>query len=276
MRGYFLTGVVFLLIIGGCGLGRKTVKQEPAAMVVADPGSPATGKITNSQFSEISFNAGIRIDAGGAENSVNATFRIKKDSIMWISARKLGFEIGRLMLTEDSVWLLDRINNQYFAGDYLFFQSQFGIDVDYNLVQALFLGDQLSNWSAEDVEIDCTDSKICVITYPQRYRVNQGRDHRARPEGSTVTDQKLTVSKVNGKILSNEIEIWGTGRKISARYSQFRPAGGTALLTGITDLEINNQGDITRVFIIADTYTSDGSNTYPFRIPGNYKPMTMN
>lgn len=273
MRGYCFQGVLFLfMIIGGCGLGRETVKQETEA---ADALPLPAFKVVETDFKDISYNAGILLDAGGSENSVNATFRITKDSIMWISARKMGFEIGRLMLTEDSVWLLDRINNQYFAGDYLFFQNQFGIDVDYNLVQALFLGDPLSNWSEDDIETDCSDSRICVITYPQRYRVNQGRDQRARPEGSTVTSQRVTVSKGNGKMLSNEIEIWGSGRKISAEYGQFRPAG-VSLLPGVTDIVINNQSEITKVSIIADSFKSDASNTYPFRIPGNYKPMTMN
>lgn len=269
---------IALIMSTGCALFKGPSEQEKKGLSAV---APSTVDIIETiqreavDFSELTFNAILGITVGGSENSVNATFRIRKDSVIWISARKLGFEIGRLMLTEDSVWLMDRINNQYFEGDYLFFQRQFNIDADYNLVESLLLGNPLSNWSSENVVTDCSDERICTIKYPGRYRINQGRDHRARPEGSTETIQELKIARSNGKILRNEIAIPAESRSIAAEYGQFRMVSNKNIPAS-TIITIDNQGDITRLNINADAVTINQPATYPFRIPTNYKPIITN
>ena len=48
------------------------------------------------------------------EISFNISYRSKKDSVIWISVSPLlGIEVARLMITEDTVKLLDKIHNKY-------------------------------------------------------------------------------------------------------------------------------------------------------------------
>jgi hypothetical protein len=221
--------------------------------------------------SDLSYSAVINLKAGGTDNSVNANVRIRKDSVIWISARKMGFEIGRLMMTVDSVWVMDRINNRYFAGDYLFFRKQFNIDLDYNLMESLMLGNPLTNWSDDPVNIDCNAGKTCRIEYPGRYRVNQPA---GRAEGSTTTDHSLVISTATGRILEQILSIRYENRKITAKYDAFKNVTHQQIATK-TELSVDNQGVVTEIGILADGFKAGEPNTFPFTIPASYKPMEI-
>ena len=54
----------------------------------------------------------------GKENSFSGQIRIRKDSLIWISLTPmLGIEAVRLMISQDSVKLMNRLNDTYFIGD---------------------------------------------------------------------------------------------------------------------------------------------------------------
>jgi hypothetical protein len=268
--------VGMMLLAVGCGSARKTSQTaEPVPQTPPDLQSPAgTMHEAAAIFDVLSFGAQITLGMGGTENVVNGTFRIKKDSLIWISARKFGFEIGRLMVSADSVWLLNRVNNEYFKGNYLFFSQQFKLDIDYNMLEALLLGNPLENWSHEPVQTDCTRPLECVLIYPQRYRINQGVDGSMRPEGSTVTRQEVAVSRNTGRLLRNLIEVTDARRRITATYDQFLTVNEMLLPQQIL-LVVNDQDVETSIKIEADTYTAGGEMAFPFNIPRSYKPFNI-
>ncbi len=276
MNRTILISAICILFAFGCGTARKTVQPEQEQVSPPlDMQAPASAAhAAAASFGMLSYSAQITLGMDGSENSVNGTFRIKKDSLIWISARKFGFEIGRLMVSQDSVWLLNRISNQYFVGDYLFFSRQFNLDIDYNMIEALLLGNPLANWSEEPLQTDCTRPEQCLLIYPQRYRVNQGMDGRMRPEGSTVTRQEVVVSRETGRILSNRIEVTDTRRRITATYDQFLAVGGM-LLPQSAYVVVNDQGAETAVLIQADSFKTDEAPAFPFNIPRSYKPIII-
>ncbi|MCB0807539.1 MAG: DUF4292 domain-containing protein, partial [Bacteroidales bacterium] len=63
------------------------------------------------------FNLDLIIDK--KKNSFRGQLRMRKDSAIWVSfSPALGIEMARLLITEDSVKFINRINKTYFAGDY--------------------------------------------------------------------------------------------------------------------------------------------------------------
>ena len=65
---------------------------------------------------------------------------MQKDSSIWVTLSKLGFEVGRALITSDSVRILDRINNEYtvYALDYL--SKQYQLPGNLLLIQQVILG----------------------------------------------------------------------------------------------------------------------------------------
>lgn len=71
---------------------------------------------------------------------VTATVRMRKDSVLWVSIRKLGFEAVRALVTRDSVYVIDRLNNQYGVESINWLGEQFSIPADLHTLQMIFLG----------------------------------------------------------------------------------------------------------------------------------------
>ena len=70
--------------------------------------------------------------------NLKASIKIKKDSIIIISLSPgLGIEVARIMLTNDSVFILDRLSSQCTKADYKYFTDEYKIDVMYSDIQSI-------------------------------------------------------------------------------------------------------------------------------------------
>lgn len=76
------------------------------------------------------------------ESSYTVQMRMEKDKTIWLSAT-LG--LARALITPKSVKFYDKINNQYFDGDFELLSNLLGVDLDFEKVQSLLIGEPLFN-----------------------------------------------------------------------------------------------------------------------------------
>ena len=70
--------------------------------------------------------------------NVSATCKIKKDSVIYLSIQPfLGIEMFKAELTTDSLKVIDKMNNRYYATDYSYFGRKFGVNVDFYSIQSI-------------------------------------------------------------------------------------------------------------------------------------------
>jgi hypothetical protein len=80
-------------------------------------------------------------DADGKKYNVNAHIRMQKDSVIWISITAiLGIEGLRVLITPDSVKLLDKQNKIYMPRSVSFLQEMTALPLDLPTLQDLLLG----------------------------------------------------------------------------------------------------------------------------------------
>ena len=84
--------------------------------------------------------ARISYDDGNQALKVSATLRMQQDSAVWVAVRKLGFEVARALVTPDSIFLIDRFNNEFHAYSLVQISSQYHLPPDLRLIQHLILG----------------------------------------------------------------------------------------------------------------------------------------
>ncbi|MFZ1686940.1 MAG: DUF4292 domain-containing protein, partial [Flavobacteriales bacterium] len=85
--------------------------------------------------------ADITVATDTSEKSFNAQVRSVTDSALWTSITALlGIEAGRVLLTPDSMKLLDRLHDTFFVGDVALAKTRFGLQPDLQLLQQALLG----------------------------------------------------------------------------------------------------------------------------------------
>src|SRR5215203_5326995 len=101
-------------------------------------------KIDSNRVAYSTFNGKVNIDYKGGDGknyNVNANVRMYKDSAIWISANAiLGIEAMRVLVTKDSVKLLDKLNKTYSARSVDYLQEVTALPLDLIILQNLIIG----------------------------------------------------------------------------------------------------------------------------------------
>lgn len=88
----------------------------------------------------VSYRSRLNIDAPTLKIQVKLTSHLIKDSLLWASVSKLGFESHRMLLTPDTIKILDRLGNQYIIGSTQKWLENQGLLLTFNDIQNLWIG----------------------------------------------------------------------------------------------------------------------------------------
>ena len=152
---YLLTLTALFILIASCRSTRKistAMSKKDSTTIVIHPTDndsakkveTALAKIKASNIDFSTFSAQMKIDYADSRDKkydVNAFIRMKKDSVIWISINAiLGIEAFRVMITPDTVSVLDKINKtiQYHSFDYL--REMTNLPVNFSILQDLIIG----------------------------------------------------------------------------------------------------------------------------------------
>lgn len=143
-----LSGVTWMLLAAGlmlwssgCSSSRKTAATKVEERT---PEFLVRQMLENQVRAEwMEAKAKVNFDDGYLSMGATANIRLRKDSVLWIAVRKLGFEVGRAMITPDSIYVLDRLNNEAVVKDIGYITKLYNIPADFQVLQSLMLGNPL-------------------------------------------------------------------------------------------------------------------------------------
>lgn len=91
--------------------------------------------------------------------AITSSVKMKKDSIIQLSLSPfLGIEMARIILRPDSVTIIDKNNHYYYTADYGILKTKFGVEVNFNDVQALLSNQPLNAPDSVATGIKPTDT----------------------------------------------------------------------------------------------------------------------
>lgn len=157
VRSVFFLLFAGLMVTAGCTTTRKTaVSPPPAASLLPGPATDSVTVLTHSEESVIrekvaanhlsfrTFSAKAKIDFEnheGGQQGITAYVRIQKDSAIWISVRPLlGIELMRLLITPDSVKIIDYFKKTVYLRPLNYLQQLINIPYDFQTLQDLIIG----------------------------------------------------------------------------------------------------------------------------------------
>ncbi len=155
------------------------------------------------------------------EESFDIKVRVKKDSAILISIQALSLvDVAKVLITKDSVKLVDYLHRQYFKGDYHYINELLRSDLDYEVIQALLFGNSAEFYDDEQKLKPVTDRQNCL------YRLSTERKRRLRKiEQGDITPkqslQTLTLDPNSFKIINNEFIDVATNRFFEVKYDKF-------------------------------------------------------
>jgi len=88
-------------------------------------------------YSSIHYRGSVTISMGEQTHSGQINLVNVIDSFLYIQLNAI-IEVGRVLLTPDRFLLINKLEKNYFEGDYSFFQYLIDADIDFYTIQAIF------------------------------------------------------------------------------------------------------------------------------------------
>lgn len=101
-------------------------------------------------FLEIKADANATL-SGGDNQSFTLIIKMRKDSLIWVSARKFGFEGARAIITTDSFFVINRLDRTYMSEPLKKIKNIIGFESDLTQLQNLLVGNALFEKSVYSV-----------------------------------------------------------------------------------------------------------------------------
>lgn len=79
---------------------------------------------------------------GGKEQSTTLSFRMYRDSVIWLRA-PLG--MATALVTREEIKFYNRLENTFFDGDFDYLREIAGVDLNFELLEAILLGESMLN-----------------------------------------------------------------------------------------------------------------------------------
>lgn len=205
---------------------------------------------------------------GGEAQEFNATIRIKKDSAIWVSINALlGIEVVRCMITQDSVKLINRIDNTFFMGNFDYLNNLLKSDLDFPMLQAILVGNAFDYYEDERLKASKTDSLLFLGTVRKRKLrkvLEKDKELKDPLESIWILPNSYRVKRVY-------LEDFSVSRSFSVSYNNHEMID-SLLLPREALFEINAEKSI-KMLMNINKATRNSEIAIPFKIPEKFTPI---
>jgi hypothetical protein len=254
-RNIWINLCLGLLLLSVIACKTKKVIAELPKAVVQPYGKSPLAQVSNADFyfETYTTKAKTNLKLDGKEYDVMLNIRIRRNDSIWVSASTLGFEVGRLLITKDTIQILDRIQARYIKKPFNYINQYTNSVVDYPMIESLLVGNTLQFWYRKETTITA-DSTGFLLSGQKKVLSYQAKFN--------------TISKIIELILRDA----ATEQKLQVNYSQFIMNGEKYLPTHLI-LNSTNSGKT----LIADMmYSLPELNTvlqFPFTVPKRFSEI---
>lgn len=265
---------LLVIINSSCNTIRHTLK-EPIKEKGADYLFEKLKK-NEIQYKWLSAKFSATIDYNNKKNSFSGIVRMRYDSLIWISITPvLGIEAARMVITNDSVKLINRFDKTYIISDYDYVNSLLNSGFDFNMIESLLTGNDFAYYDTDKFKAKVDNGEYRLST------VNRQKIKRfvKRSPQSTVNSplkillQDIWLNPETFKIIRTSINEIKENRKITLEYSDFENISNKLfpqkIAFNLTDKKPIN------FTIKYSKVTFDEKQSFPFKVPQDYHKMEI-
>lgn len=199
--------------------------------------------------------------------NLSGNMRIHKDEAIFISvAPVLGIEVARILITPDTVKIVNRLEGTYFVGDMSFINNMLNTDLDFYMLQAILIGNDFEHFNHNNFRV-MEDRGRLMLHSPSR-----GRQSRGNP--SLPYENNLWLDTGSFRIQQNVLYDPREQRTIKADYRSYASVGGQLLPSEIF-LEFSETASRAELLIRFNRTALNNPQQLTFSIPSRYVPMDL-
>ena len=245
--------IALLFTLGACKSTKSVTGGEVDSKLSAK-------NIINAHYSNQSkfktLRGRVKIDYANGDNyqGVNVSLRMEKDKVIWMSA-PLG--VVKVHITPNKVSFYNKLQNEYFDGDFSYLSELLGTELDFEKVQNLLLGNAV---------LDLRKEKFNTEVYNGNYQL--------KPKNAQEFFKILfQLEPKNFKIASQEISQPEKARQLQARYT-YQDISGNVLPEDVK-ITAEEAGGLTTIDLNFRNLELNKPISFPYEVPRGYNKITL-
>jgi len=240
---------------------------KSAKPAVAETGAKANNKMESGKiidghyavprnFTTAYLKANVRYEDAKNTQNVSAEIRIKKDEIILVSVRILGITMAKALITPTEVKYYEKINGEYFEGNYAALTKFLGTDLDFQKVQNLLIGQAMDDLKGGTYETTA-----------------QGNLYQLESKGSTI--RQFQFEPDHFWLRKQRIEQPAKNRSVEILYPDYAQYGAAVLPKGLLIDAMQPKGK-TNIQVEINAADVDQPLTFPYSVPNGYERIYIN
>jgi len=277
---YYFALIIFSIVLMSASCKDKT-NQNNTTPVVSMKIAGLYDSLQKNQPCYKTFSAKFNADyrKGTTNFSIGGNLRIRRDSAIWMTLSPgLGIEVGRSLLTKDSVKVLNRVQSTFFVGNYSILDTLLNISLDYAMIQSLITDEiylyprtQFNSETLSKYTVEQDSGEIILSSLdPQKYAAQL--ENNFQTEQVKPVFQQLYIDAATHKVKQIIVKDFKQNRELVIDYKDFVSVDNMLFPTLIQTTF--TQKDITAtVNFMLEKITLNQTLTFPFQIPSKYTKM---
>ena len=248
------------LVLGGCTRKATPTKSTagPGTSTAIEPSLPSV-QAKNTAFDFLTIKGKAQITLKGNKQGANLAMRVRRDSIIWVSAGLAGFEGVRAILTRDSVHVINKLEKTYFSGGYDYLSKLLNVPVSFAQMQTLLLGDYLPAPTGTTPSVATEEAGRQRVSYPLR----------------GVLVEHLLQAGNTGRVQQLRVSDAATKRNLTVDYTDFQPLDPQQPLpfahAAFIQAEQPASGAVTAAINYNKVEVAKARLAFPFVVPKGYR-----
>lgn len=209
----------------------------------------------DADFKTMQARVKIELSQNGKDQGSTFSFRMEKDKVIWLSA-PIG--LARMMITPEKVRFYNKLDNEYFDGDYKLLSDVVGVDLDFMKVQNILLGQAMYDLKDE----------------PHQVEVN-GNSYALQPKDQKVLLELFyLINPSHFKMDSLQMYQQFEKRMLKVDYASYQEINKQILPQNIKIVAVENKDEVA-ISMEFKSVTLDEDVRFPFNIPSGYKEIVL-
>jgi len=174
-----------------------------------------------------------------------------KDEKILVSVRFLGITMAKALVTPTQVQYYEKLNGNYFEGDYSTLSKWLGTDLDFAKVQNLLTGEALD---------DLTKTKFTTTIEDKLYKIQNT---------TAKTEKEFYFEGERFLVKKQQISQPAQNRMLKVSYPNHKQYGEIILPAGMA-IEAHQQKGKATIDINYNAATIDDEISFPYSVPDGY------
>jgi len=250
-----ILSVILIAFAFSCGSTKSVIASGVASDKLSAKQVIKQHKKNDADFKTMNARVKIELIQGDSEQGFTFSFRMEKDKVIWLSA-PIG--MARMMITPDKVKFYNKLDNEYFDGDYKLLSDVVGIDLDFMKVQNILLGQTI---------YDLNDEPHQVFVNNNSYALSPKDQH-------ALIELFYLINPSHFKMDSLQLQQQFEKRMLQVDYSSYQEVKKQILPQHIRIVAVDDSDQVT-ITMEFKSVSLNEEVRFPFNVPSGYKEIEI-